>query len=663
MSEDTIQIIRIETGEAVKSVNDLKENVKILKENLGTLEIGTTEYQDTLTKLKENQAALKDAMYATSSSMEEVAANAKGINVVFDENNKLINQQNQSYNALVNTMAELKTRWRATADEAERNELGERIKQINDELKDMDASVGNFSRNVGDYTNSIKKALGDFPSFADPAKKAIKTVNDTASLLAGNPVMGVLALITPLVTKITESLQEDEDSLGAINKVMDSMKPVMDFFQAVLGQLIDYLTKAIEKVAEFLGNSGLFSKIVDGLVGVGNAILQYVIAPFKGVAAAIRVFQEEGIKGLRNATKAFADELKSGVAFKSNYQAGVAAVDGMLAGVKDKKKDATEAGKGVVKSLKDGIDKELDKMVQDLDKKLEADIAKLVKSGEDEAKAAENIIKGRLANIDKAAKYQMELNELTVKDEKEKAALSYQIQANANRMKLEAIKEFADEAMAAGDVTAALEYQQEAADLEVEIALNAAKEIKRIEDETKKTREENAKAQIATMMSVADATAGILDSIASMYESDQEGQAKNATKIKALRIATATIDTISGAIGAYMQAVKAYPAPAGQIVGGVQAAAVTAAGVANIAKIRATDMTGNSSVAVPSSGVPAVTAAPTITTEVPRVRNLTSASEEERLNKMTDDQRVVLVMSDLEVRQNQARVQVAEASF
>lgn len=31
MAEETISIIKIETGEAVKSVNDLKENIKILK--------------------------------------------------------------------------------------------------------------------------------------------------------------------------------------------------------------------------------------------------------------------------------------------------------------------------------------------------------------------------------------------------------------------------------------------------------------------------------------------------------------------------------------------------------------------------------------------------------------------------------------------------------
>ena len=44
-------------------------------------------------------------------------------------------------------------------------------------------------------------------------------------------------------------------------------------------------------------------------------------------------------------------------------------------------------------------------------------------------------------------------------------------------------------------------------------------------------------------------------------------------------------------------------------------------------------------------------------------RSITSATEEERLNLMAKDQRVVLVTSDLEMREGQRRVQLAEASF
>ena len=210
--------------------------------------------------------------------------------------------------------------------------------------------------------------------------------------------------------------------------------------------------------------------------------------------------------------------------------------------------------------------------------------------------------------------------------------------------------------------------QKELDDMTEEALAETNAEIERYFEEQERLREmdlkdaqEKAKAKVDTMFSVANATSSILGSIADMYESDEENSEKNANKIKGLRIASATIDTISGAVGAFMQAVQTIPPPFGAIIGGVQAAAVTAAGIAQIAKIKSTKVSGSASNSAPTA--PAVTSAPVRTIDIQQVRSVTSASEEDRLNQMASDQRVVLVMSDLEVKQNQSRVQVAEASF
>ena len=74
--EETITILRVDTGEAVTSVQDLKDNIKALKDVVAQAEIGSEEYQKALNELRVNQNALKDAMYATSASMEDVAKSA-----------------------------------------------------------------------------------------------------------------------------------------------------------------------------------------------------------------------------------------------------------------------------------------------------------------------------------------------------------------------------------------------------------------------------------------------------------------------------------------------------------------------------------------------------------------------------------------------------------
>lgn len=655
MAEETIQIIRIETGEAVRSVNDLRENVKILKERLGDLEIGTTEYQDTLDELKVNQAAVKDAMYATTASMDDLTKSATGTS--------------NSYNSLVHRMASLKEELRATDVSTEQGkqrfkELAAQINEVNDTLKDMDALQGNFQRNVGNYPGLMKTFSGSLDAL-DKGLKAtaggVGGLKEGFDALAVNPAFAILGIVVTLFGSLADALKEDETTMAAVNKAGVSLEPVFKLLKGLLERITTIVADLIGKVSAFVQSNGLIPKIIDGVVGVGNAILKFVVAPFKGVVEAIKVFKEQGVRGLGDAAKAFANEMKTGISFKSNYQAGESIVDAITAGIKDKKKDVSDAGKDVIKPIKDGINMELDKMIQDLDKEIDNMIQELDKKQEDANKIANSIAQGRLANLDKAAKHQLELNDILVEDDKEKAEKAYQIQLSANEMRLAALEQFAQDALERGDLDAYLEYEQEAADLEVEIETNALREKKRLREQDAKDAKEKAKQQMEVMQSVASATSGILGSIADMYESDEKNSEKNANKIKGLRIASATIDTISGAIGAFMQAVQTIPPPIGAIIGGIQAAAVTATGIAQIAKIKSTKVSGSASNSAPTA--PAVTSAPVRTIDIQQVRSVTSASEEDRLNQMASDQRVVLVMSDLEVKQNQSRVQVAEASF
>ena len=151
----------------------------------------------------------------------------------------------------------------------------------------------------------------------------------------------------------------------------------------------------------------------------------------------------------------------------------------------------------------------------------------------------------------------------------------------------------------------------------------------------------------------------MLNTLADMYEEDAENNEAAAQKVKNLRIAAATIETLSGAVTAYMQAQQLGPV-AGSIVGAVQAALVLATGMAQIQKIRNTDVDKDKE---PSSAISATVSAPTVTPNVTQVRNITSASEEDRLNRMADDQRVYILASDIEASQSGRRVRVKESTF
>ena len=606
---ESVPIFKVDTGEAVKSVNDLKENIKLLKKELGNLQIGQKEYQQTLQALQVNQNALKDAMYATSGTMEDVAASAKGAS--------------KSYNSLVHEMARLKTEWRATNEEARRAELGKQIADINQQLKDMDASVGNFQRNVGNYESGVTglvakfdqwgATMKQFPPTLGAAKESIGKVGEAMQLVGKQPILGIIGLLAPMIMKITSALKDNETAMGAVDKIMEGMKPIMDFFAGVLELIAQGFSHLVDWLMQLAGNGGWFNRFSSTIVGVGNAVLQYLLTPirtaieaFKGLGNIIKdVFtgQWDEIKThAESAWSGIKDAFKEGFSFEENYKEGQRVGEEFVEGIKSKKAEAAEAAQ----EIKDAMS---------LEEKygLEED------AGEEE--------------YDQFAVLKAE---------------------EAEKAKTDAFM---------NGLTERLTAKEEAAQREIEMEEALTKAYEEYINERDEKYKEYVKNTIAQSSMVADATSGLLSSIADAYESNEESAKKNAKKVKALRIASATIDMLNGAVTAFTSA-QELGVPLGPIMGAINAASVIAMGVANINKIRSTNVENASeNGASVSASAPASVSAPNIETSMASVRNVTTASEEDRLNRMASSQKVYILQSDIEAAGHKSRVQVAESSF
>ena len=187
--------------------------------------------------------------------------------------------------------------------------------------------------------------------------------------------------------------------------------------------------------------------------------------------------------------------------------------------------------------------------------------------------------------------------------------------------------------------------------MEVKIEENALREKKRLREQDAADRKQMLEGMVSTV-------SGVLGSLAAIYEADDKASAAQLKRAKAMKVAAAIMTTLQGAIAAYVSGVESgIPAPGNIILGAAQAATVTAAGMANVAQIKRTNTDSSATVSVPA------VQAPSVPTTMNTTRSITSASEEDRLNYMARDQRVVLVTSELEVKQGQRRVQLAESSF
>lgn len=599
MAEETITIYRVDTGEAVKSIADLRNNIKAYKEALEDLEVGSKEYADTLTALQVNQAALKNAMHATTEAGEgqgdgfaQVAKEALGLGT--------------SYNALVRQMAVLDQQFRSTEDAAKRAQLGDQIKAINDQLKEMDAARGKFGRNVGDYFNqmsgALKDVVKDLPSGLGTIKKGLDDTTKSLALMGKQPILGIVALLAPVINSIAAGLKENQTALDAIHKLGKALEPVLQFAQGVLEKIAGWISKAVDYVLELGEQSGVnFTKIVSGAVGVGNALLQFLLTPIRNVIDGARamgqVFQNvfkgnfrQAAQDAKQAVKEIGDNFRRGFDFKGNFEAGKRVGEEFAAGLSSTRRVVAEAGKAIK----------------------EETLAAMVPTADEIAKALEK--------VDTEADRRRKEREA---QEREAVALAEQMGA---------------------EITAAV---QEQLDAQLEAERLALQEEQRLKQQ-----------RLATFMAYASALGNLAGSLADIYEADAEADEKAARKAKALRTAGAIISTISGAVSAFTSTWSAAELPLSvkAVLAPVNAASVLAAGYAQVRQINAVKVGS-------SGGGGAVMPAPAFTASVPQVRNVTGASEEERLNRMARPQRVYILASDLQAERDSSRVLIQETSF
>lgn len=175
---DTTKVLTVDTGGAITNLKEFKKHLDDLKGTLLGLEEGTEEYKKVAEELRSGQQKLNDVMYESKKNSEGLEG---------------------SYDALVVKMRELKKEWRATADEGKRNDLGKQILDINNQLKNLDASTGNFQRNVGDYKNAFSAA---FEKMLGPLGKMGGTLGNIA-----RDVKGMIPLINTVNSTAVKGLQ------------------------------------------------------------------------------------------------------------------------------------------------------------------------------------------------------------------------------------------------------------------------------------------------------------------------------------------------------------------------------------------------------------------------------------------------------------------------
>ena len=191
----------------ITTLKDLREEVKKLQKDLENCAIGSEEFNETLEQLTQTQEALKKA---TKSNSKEIEA-AEG-----------------SYDFLAKKMSELKKVWKATADEVEKSKLGEEISDINTQLKEMDASLGNYQRNVGNYGEAFEGVTMKIDGTTASFERNIETTRgalDSFDLLEGGlRAIGIEGGIVDKVMSKVDGAMKFTNGLKAVKETAAGLK-------------------------------------------------------------------------------------------------------------------------------------------------------------------------------------------------------------------------------------------------------------------------------------------------------------------------------------------------------------------------------------------------------------------------------------------------------
>ena len=579
---------KVDVGDAKGNLKEYKDYIDGLKGSLLALDKGSEQYEQNAKELKAAQEKLNEVMELSKSKGDAVEG---------------------SYDNLSQTMSKLKKEWKATGDEARRAELAEQINDINDQLKNMDASVGVFSRNVGSYSQAYEEA---FKNVLGELGKMDGKLGDIAGDMKG---------LIPLIKKVNQTALA---GLSGIKKAIAATGiGLLVLAVAELVKHFDAVRKTVgitdEKFKKFKETAlDVVHKIVSGVVGVGNAILQFLLAPvktvieaFKGLGNVIKdVFtgQWKKIKeDANNAIGGIKDAIEKGINFKDSYNKGKEFADTLIANIQAE----VNAKGGVTVPVKAKLELK------------EVDLSKL-------DSFIDPAIKARIEAEKKALAEQAEIDKITLEMLKETDA---EIQAELDR--------------------ANAEY------------LESVKKAREAEEKELNERKDFYK-------TFASATSDIIGTVADAWEtsikeqieagkiSKEEGE-KQFESVKALQTSVAIINTISGIVAALTAPSLQNAGPFGWAAAIAQSVALAAAGAAQVAKIQSTTL-GTASNQISSVSTPNLGSI--INQYQPQyVSNVTGQSELSQLTNAMSKQPIYVKVSDIESAMNTSNQREVETTY
>ena len=257
MADEIRRVITVDVSDSLDNLDELREKVVSAGYSFSSLKSAKT-YID---KLRASLIDLDETSEEYTERVEEIDKVQDKLNKAMKATGDKTKDAEGSYNALSKKMSELKKAFKATNDEAERQSLAKQIVGINDQLKEMDASIGNYQRNVGNYEAAFTKGLSgianEIEALGNPlaiAKRGVLALGQAFKTLIANPVGAVIMAIVVAIKALKKGFDESESATNSLKRAFSALQPVMNAISKVFTGFATIVGNIAEKAIPALVN-------------------------------------------------------------------------------------------------------------------------------------------------------------------------------------------------------------------------------------------------------------------------------------------------------------------------------------------------------------------------------------------------------------------------
>lgn len=677
--EEVNQAMEITAKDEDAQVKSMQELRAIIDENTGSFGFLVARMQELKVGIDATNARIKqitkdydEGRMAVDDYNQELQENLEELQKLRTEQGDVRSSLNASTKALLSakgsyvemsqTLGQLRNAYRQLSKEQREGAVGTemlgQIKLLDAELKEVDASMGNFQRNVGGYEEALKQVLpaqagliidlgklsvegGGIPSLFNGMKNSIVGMTKAAIAFMATPLGMVLTALAAAAgaafALFNARNKEIEKQAEASAKALEKQKEQMDRLSADIDYTIRLL-RAQGKETE--ANAMQMQKYEDAVTASKNALESFQ-AEYEQMSKREKRANEENLKTLQERYNAARDALEG-------YQQDLDVAYAAEVTAERKKNAELAAEQRKAAAEKQRITEETNAAIREANAAFRDETALM------QAEQGAGTLIGDIDLAQEQFRQEMAAFEAMV-DEKQ---IAEELAQERRQLMLEQHEQKIT------DIQASYLKQQndqllKALDEEMAAEFEADKKRLAATKKSNDDRERLAVEAYKNRMQLANQTAALLQTSAQLVgESTAAG--------KAAAIAATTINTWASAEEAYRAAFN----PGGvwsPALGAIYMANALATGFMNLKNIMAVNTSSGSgsgvSSATPTVSTPAIVTPPAVVQEVATVRSLTGASEEERLNQMASDQRVYLVYSDVEQAGKRVQVQQSETSF